>query len=959
MEPTTPTMKRKAGDTPPATPQRPNRPKIGEDGPELPSEQVLRDIPQNLTFDDDHGGALSEDDTDTDDVEITANFGANPNEIEIDSDSDDEASEMPSDTPETILAADSFNEDMSAGAVVFLHFDIEVTSSSDQGSICQLSCCSYYNGNSEIEKREFNAYVTPPSNAEWSEAAIATHGLRPHDFKVGGRQFGSKLLVDAWADWVSWIDDVLSPDVLTQRTGCLVCWGGTACEAKWLYLISEIVHPGVCHLPRQVKYFWNPLAAATKYQGCTLHKSKLGTIGTGLAEVHSKVMSTPDHSVLFMPGAHDSMVDCRNQMEAIHKEFVYIRGKKVRNNILHYLTLGAHNKTASKTVVEYLSGVMSAKAQKYAKRTADVNREVPEGWNDKDDSPRSHKKYRGPAAGPTSKGIDAVKSMETLIKSVFPWELLDEWALYTNKYAREDWVRPAQVDFRKGSVLTRCSSSDDGARHRFETGQSHKKWHTVTGASILCFIGIMVAAAAQNVRCQEFMWSNAYGTDIAWARNAMPLDAFLQHRRYLAFGDYSAVPKRGDARYDPLFRIQSVVKAYQQLFRSLWTLGEFVSVDESMIKYSGRAIDFVQYMPAKPIKHGIKVFALCCSATAYAYSFSVYTGKDGCQDAGVIHEMDKLTTGCDFENQGSSYRTMFTDNWYTSLALASWLFSRFSMYLVGTIRLTKKLSRTAVDFPFHKFSASASKNLVRGFMRRAIMKMAGVVTYLPKHLYAQAIIWRDKKIVGFLSTCDVGPAPAECTVLRWNKVTRSKEGIAAHPVVHKYVKNMGGVDQMDRDITDWGTHGRYRYQMDLAQTMIKMALERDWDFDADVDRPEWMRSKTSSWVPCKCKTCFHCVHNLTSGHVTPIVKVTPGRGRRKSVVTCGTKSEIARKSKLCGFCYMRIKQAGVAAGIVQSTADIKRQRNHAVKKCCGCNRYACGMCWTAHVEQAPAAQLTA
>ena len=50
-------------------------------------------------------------------------------------------------------------------------------------------------------------------------------------------------------------------------------------------------------------------------------------------------------------------------------------------------------------------------------------------------------------------------------------------------------------------------------------------------------------------------------------------------------------------------------------------------VDESMIKYMGRAIAWVQYMPRKPIKHGIKVFALCCSYSGFLCGFEIYTGK--------------------------------------------------------------------------------------------------------------------------------------------------------------------------------------------------------------------------------------------------------------------------------------------------------------------------------------------
>ena len=41
--------------------------------------------------------------------------------------------------------------------------------------------------------------------------------------------------------------------------------------------------------------------------------------------------------------------------------------------------------------------------------------------------------------------------------------------------------------------------------------------------------------------------------------------------------------------------------------RQTWTAGKYITIDESMIRYMGRVISCVQCMPAKPIKHGIKV----------------------------------------------------------------------------------------------------------------------------------------------------------------------------------------------------------------------------------------------------------------------------------------------------------------------------------------------------------------
>ncbi len=78
-----------------------------------------------------------------------------------------------------------------------------------------------------------------------------------------------------------------------------------------------------------------------------------------------------------------------------------------------------------------------------------------------------------------------------------------------------------------------------------------------------------------------------------------------------------------DKNNNPLFKVTYVLKEVRFVIRWVWHAGKDVSLDESMIKYFGRAVAFIQYMPAKPIKHGIKVFCLCCAVTAVMLAFEV------------------------------------------------------------------------------------------------------------------------------------------------------------------------------------------------------------------------------------------------------------------------------------------------------------------------------------------------
>ena len=47
-----------------------------------------------------------------------------------------------------------------------------------------------------------------------------------------------------------------------------------------------------------------------------------------------------------------------------------------------------------------------------------------------------------------------------------------------------------------------------------------------------------------------------------------------------------------------------------------------------MIPFKGRS-SLKQYMPQKPVKRGIKVWALADAANGYMANFQVYTGRQG------------------------------------------------------------------------------------------------------------------------------------------------------------------------------------------------------------------------------------------------------------------------------------------------------------------------------------------
>lgn len=64
----------------------------------------------------------------------------------------------------------------------------------------------------------------------------------------------------------------------------------------------------------------------------------------------------------------------------------------------------------------------------------------------------------------------------------------------------------------------------------------------------------------------------------------------------------------------------------KQRYGDLFNPSSFLSVDESMVAFKGRS-SLKQYIPNKPIKRGLKVWAIACAVTGFFINFEVYEGK--------------------------------------------------------------------------------------------------------------------------------------------------------------------------------------------------------------------------------------------------------------------------------------------------------------------------------------------
>nr|XP_049467028.1 piggyBac transposable element-derived protein 4-like [Anopheles coluzzii] len=72
-------------------------------------------------------------------------------------------------------------------------------------------------------------------------------------------------------------------------------------------------------------------------------------------------------------------------------------------------------------------------------------------------------------------------------------------------------------------------------------------------------------------------------------------------------------------------KIINLMDKLQEKYQKVYTPGENIVIDETLIPWRGRLI-FRQYIPSKAHKYGIKMFKLC-SSEGFTWAYKIYSGK--------------------------------------------------------------------------------------------------------------------------------------------------------------------------------------------------------------------------------------------------------------------------------------------------------------------------------------------
>ena len=263
---------------------------------------------------------------------------------------------------------------------------------------------------------------------------------------------------------------------------------------------------------------------------------------------------------------------------------------------------------------------------------------------------------------PESKNCNDVKDEISAFLKIINIDMIDAIVKYTNMYIRSKRTTDDPKVISKNSAKY------------------------TNRAEMMAVIGILFLLGSKKMSKTnlEEAWARD-GSGIVILQGVMGLKRFRFLLAAIRFDDKSTRPAR--RTHDKLAAVREFYDAFNENCEKYYSPGDQLTIDEKLEPFRGRC-SFIQYIPNKPAKYGLKIFDIVDSRTFYSLKLEIYCGTQppGPYEApnSSVAIVDRLIT----TYKGSS-RNLTTDNWYTSLPLAQSLLAS-NITLVGTLKKNKK-----------------------------------------------------------------------------------------------------------------------------------------------------------------------------------------------------------------------------------------------------------------------------
>ena len=343
---------------------------------------------------------------------------------------------------------------------------------------------------------------------------------------------------------------------------------------------------------------------------------------------------------------------------------------------------------------------------------------------------------------------------------------------------------PASLDVNRASCLDffwllfhpamfvhMARHTNNYARWKQTNGTPNDKWVETNEWEMRAFVGINILMGINQMPEYDMYWSSNTFLGNIGIQNVMTCNRFQKLCQCFHVSDRVLEPPRASPNSDRLHKIRPIIDHVSRTFMESYELSKEIAVDEAMVRFAGK-LSFKQYIPAKPIKRGIKIWMCCDSNSAYLYRFEVYLGKNTTNDG---YGLGYNVVSNLIDHLYHSNRHIFFDNFFTSIPLMEKLLEN-GLYSCGTVRCNRQ------GFPAELKKPGDVRD--RGDFK-VLQKGASPLT---------ASVWRDKRLVHHLSTL----SQATDVPYASRRVGANIIQIRQSHSVSAYNKYMGGVDLHDQ-----------------------------------------------------------------------------------------------------------------------------------------------------------------
>ena len=310
--------------------------------------------------------------------------------------------------------------------------------------------------------------------------------------------------------------------------------------------------------------------------------------------------------------------------------------------------------------------------------------------------------------------------------------------------------------------------------------------HRITLDEMVQWTAISFHLCLVRLPREEEFWSPAVISQLGWSPPdfslLMPYRRYLTIRAHLRLADYATADQ---TKLD--WKVASAVDLLREAFLNIMRMpGQYISMDEGMIRATMSRCPLTQVMPDKPIGKGIKMYMAVDHATKILLCFYLENREFTRQNSGdtpggaTARHILRLGDACCAHSRGHVF---VTDNIYTSLPLAIALEEK-GQFLLGTIRANRTPLNALVRMGTAKHP-KPSREHPRGKL---------IMTHWHPQPTIRMYSWMDNGPVRFL---DSATDPRKIVRIS-RRVGAETENFDVPEGIDIYNKKMTGVDANDQ-----------------------------------------------------------------------------------------------------------------------------------------------------------------